>query len=512
MGITLQNKFINETYPGIIKFSDNLGSVGTTLKQLSDGNGVDLPISVSTNTIKFLSNIDITQATFINPQWPTISEFNTLDSTLSSALSDISQLQDDVDAVESLTITNIGNIAQLQSNLNSATASILDNANDIIQLQSDISSATASILNIENDILNLESELASATASILNIENDINNIEIDLASATASILNNANDILNLESNLASATASILDNSNDILDIQNGINNVLSLQGLTGSITFNEGTHININVETDNSITISSSGGGGAGIDWSTSGLDGYVATYKTNSTAEPESKLIFANSYLDILATNAVDGIRLFGGVYGASNPKISTTVGNLFNTIEFDRNILLKDQSKIAFDGDLLNTYIAADTDNPENLEIHADNNIQLFGNVEINDNLSVGTISDVEQAIIDLQNQPSGFSNVVQVLTGDLAIDNTNYADYVGKTIIMYSGIVELDPEPIVPAIGDEFYIIQGGGNQTQFSTYDGSVVSSVGTTPTTRVQWSSMAAKKISSTEWLVVGDIE
>ena len=44
---TLTNQQINLTYPSLIKFDDNLGVQPTTAKQLTDGTGGSLPISVS---------------------------------------------------------------------------------------------------------------------------------------------------------------------------------------------------------------------------------------------------------------------------------------------------------------------------------------------------------------------------------------------------------------------------------------------------------------------------------
>ena len=62
---TLTNQQINLTYPGLIKTTDNLGVDPTTLKQLTDGIGGSIPISVSQIETKFQegSVVDLTNVT-----------------------------------------------------------------------------------------------------------------------------------------------------------------------------------------------------------------------------------------------------------------------------------------------------------------------------------------------------------------------------------------------------------------------------------------------------------------
>ena len=62
---TLTNQQINLTYPGLIKTTDNLGVDPTVLKQLTDGVGGSIPISVSQAQTKFASgsSVDFTGST-----------------------------------------------------------------------------------------------------------------------------------------------------------------------------------------------------------------------------------------------------------------------------------------------------------------------------------------------------------------------------------------------------------------------------------------------------------------
>ena len=69
MAENLTNKHIYETYHGLIKTGDNL-PIDDTLKVLSDGDGNELPIEVSTDTTKFKegSTADFTDVTIIGAE------------------------------------------------------------------------------------------------------------------------------------------------------------------------------------------------------------------------------------------------------------------------------------------------------------------------------------------------------------------------------------------------------------------------------------------------------------
>ena len=62
-----------------------------------------------------------------------------------------------------------------------------------------------------------------------------------------------------------------------------------------------------------------------------------------------------------------------------------SATFGQFIVIDSTAGNINLKDQAKIVFDNDASNTYIAANTDNPEDLEIHADQDILLRPDADV-------------------------------------------------------------------------------------------------------------------------------
>ena len=62
MGTSLFNTTPQNTYPSLIKIGDNL-PLTATLKRLSDGNGNDLPLLVSTTAITNYGGGGITSST-----------------------------------------------------------------------------------------------------------------------------------------------------------------------------------------------------------------------------------------------------------------------------------------------------------------------------------------------------------------------------------------------------------------------------------------------------------------
>lgn len=77
----------------------------------------------------------------------------------------------------------------------------------------------------------------------------------------------------------------------------------------------------------------------------------------------------------------SLGGINIYGGLYNVSLPNISpaTSTGIIqFGSASSGQSFDFRN-NKIAFDVDATNTFIKADNGNPESLEIHADQNIQL-------------------------------------------------------------------------------------------------------------------------------------
>jgi hypothetical protein len=136
----------------------------------------------------------------------------------------------------------------------------------------------------------------------------------------------------------------------------------------------------------------------------------------TSSIVQTEGSNIFGDTSADthtftgsLLITGGLDidsGNSTVGGSVqiGKLDRPITLTGGNSFlatrptitgggsSYVSFDTGLNLVNEKKISFDGDTTNTYIAANSESPEDLEIHADQDIILNpdGQVIVNSNIS--------------------------------------------------------------------------------------------------------------------------
>ena len=170
-----------------------------------------------------------------------------------------------------------------------------------------------------------------------------------------------------------------------------------------------------------------------GISFNGSTANGLV-TYGSATTADVESKLTFNSSTLFIESTNVGGGgIEMFAGTYPVANAYISPK--GIFTTILFGSTSTGKifdfQNNKIAFDSDSTNTYIQADTDNPENLEIHADGNIELRADDDLQVFSDVDITGDVT-ASGDLS--ISGFPSVSASLAAASGGGGSAYHTWIG------------------------------------------------------------------------------
>jgi len=143
----------------------------------------------------------------------------------------------------------------------------------------------------------------------------------------------------------------------------------------------------------------------------------------------------------------------------------------------------------------------------------------LEIVNNAEIGGTLTLGGIGNVEgeinqntSDIADLQ--ADFFSNVVTITGSNLVIDDANIDTYKGKTILCDNATsfdFEIDTTT-TPSEDLEFYLVQFNTAQPSIINYAGNIYSSVGTSPTTRAQYSSCVVKHIGSDNYLVMGDIE
>jgi hypothetical protein len=160
-------------------------------------------------------------------------------------------------------------------------------------------------------------------------------------------------------------------------------------------------HLMLNGGNFTSASLASAIAGGGGVDTTGTPADNQIAVFTDADTIEGTSKLTFSNSELLVHSTNTDNtGIEIFGGIFGVSQPYISPVGAN--SRMNFgdgtSGHIFDFGNNKIGFDSDSTNTFIQADTDDPENLEIHADNNIELNA-----DNLVTMTTASIEHRLFD-------------------------------------------------------------------------------------------------------------
>ena len=121
---------------------------------------------------------------------------------------------------------------------------------------------------------------------------------------------------------------------------------------------------------------------------STSELGSSIITQKTQNKISIAAAANSTSATLEIpISTStgpnaSLGGISLNGGVQQASHANISplATTGVIQFGSQSTGQIFDFRNNKISFDSDATNTFIKADTVDPENLEIHADRNIKLL------------------------------------------------------------------------------------------------------------------------------------
>jgi hypothetical protein len=202
-------------------------------------------------------------------------------------------------------------------------------------------------------------------------------------------------------------------------------------------------------------------------------IDAKVSNASTASFAITGSDVTFlamSSSFAQI--GNLDRPLKIKGGAsFVATRPTIEG-VGGIINV---DSGINITGEYKLSFDNDSTNTYIAANSDNPEDLEIHADQDIILAPDnaVVINGSL-IATSSTATFASIVADNVKASGEN-----TNALRI-----LDFDGDGFIQFDG--KLNAANAVITIGDP----DGGGNETKIKLTDAERSIQLGTNSTTHV----------------------
>jgi hypothetical protein len=432
MGITLQDKQISATYDGLIKFGDNL-PVTASLKILSDGQGNDLPVRISAseleipvgNTITVEGTIDVTNATVVGltttdisgmGSYATITYVNTqVGNEETARITADGLLQDDIDAnatdiatlqTDFLTLdgevddlqNGVGNVTSFNTLTGAVTISAGNNITfDVVGNDIEINSSGGGgggsndfgrvastgqpdiVAQSGNDTLNIEK--ASNQGITISNDNATTTMTLGTDSAvltyrtlfdpvSAQVTTNVSDISSLDGRVTT-------NEGDIATLQ-AATHVDSLNTLTGDVTISAGTNITFDT-VGNNIEINASGGGGS-TTINNNANNRIITGSDTADTLEAEAKFTYDGTNIDIIGAGVTDGLRITGGNIGGAAPSLGLISGSNFNRIDVKTDLVLQNQAKIAFDSDPTNTYIAADTQNPENLQFHADADLQFY------------------------------------------------------------------------------------------------------------------------------------
>jgi len=151
----------------------------------------------------------------------------------------------------------------------------------------------------------------------------------------------------------------------------------------------------------------------------------------TQGEANAEQKLQFNGTVLSVNSSNNdAYGIRVFGGVQGSATPYITPEghtdifFGNAATGFALDMR-----RNKLAFDSDATNTFIQADSATPENLEIHADGDIELNADNDIVvPNMTTGTSNDV---VVKTTNNELRTDTIDSRVWGTSLVDGANGAN---------------------------------------------------------------------------------
>ncbi len=193
------------------------------------------------------------------------------------------------------------------------------------------------------------------------------------------------------------------------------------------------------------------------VDTSGTPVDNQISVFTDSDTIEGSSKLVFINDNVtgfSVRSTNSDShAVTIVGGVGGAIHPKFGPSGSHttLKMGLDTSNDIFDFQNNKIAFDADSTNTFIQADTSNPENLEIHADGNIEL----RADDNLEIhGPISTPITASGDI----SASGTIIAATLDAAAVSDTLAAAIVAE--------IDNDEIPIAKLAEDAVTVTAGTG----------------------------------------------
>jgi len=218
------------------------------------------------------------------------------------------------------------------------------------------------------------------------------------------------------------------------------------------------------------------------------GSNNRLATFSDSNSLNGESKLLFNSSKLRVLSSNAdTAGIEIYGGVNGSSSPYITPSGSHTvlqFGSSETGLSFDVR-RNKLAFDSDSTNTYIQADSSSPENLEIHADQNIELRadGKTEVYSTLELNTVvnagADTDKFLVLDSNNNVDFRTGAEVLSDIGAAGSTLTLQNVTDNGNTTTGVINMAnftiSSPTNNNAGSDKILVLDGSNRSKIRTRD-------------------------------------
>jgi len=532
MATTLTGTTVQTTYDSLIKVGDN-GPLTSTNKVLSDGLGNELKMQASTTTIAFTGNVNFASATVQN--------LATSDLTNDSGFTTTTYVNS---ATASLS-------ASLAVDIASNAADIATNASDILGLDNQIgyltTSASLALITASNDFSELTFTKGNGTTFPIDatprkvIETVKNADTVTLPKGTPVYVSgstgNASNVYKADAGNASKmpAAYVLDQQLTV-----GQEGTALLSGFINGVdtsAFQAGQSVYVAVgggytnvkptgsaliqKLGNVIKVDANGSGvitGAGRSNDVPNISpNYLWMGNSDSVATP----ILSSSIVPTTALTAsyVAGADVDGTVASANLAIAALTATNADNL--YINEIASGDYGLIFRAGDLAGYQdVYADTEATSPKYSPATNTLSATiisastaFNGTLDGNASTATTASYALTASYVAGLPTQFSDVVTITSSNLVIDDANIDTYKGKTLLCDNATsfdFEIDTTT-TPSEDLEFYLVQFNTAQPYIINYAGSVFSSVGSSPTTRTQYSSLVIKHIGSDNYLVMGDI-
>jgi len=157
------------------------------------------------------------------------SDLKTEQGKVTTAQGDISTLQTDLTAATTRLTTAEGNVSTLQSDLQTEQGKVTTAQGDISTLQTDLTAATNTLTTVVDNYASLvesgaatQADLDKAEEAVVQAQTDISNLRIDLTSAESSLTTAQGNISTLQTNLGLEQSKVATAQGDIDDLEDDL--------------------------------------------------------------------------------------------------------------------------------------------------------------------------------------------------------------------------------------------------------------------------------------------------